>query len=260
MFGVRWAVLPADVTPPAGSIRSATAGRWVLWSTGDIGYLSMVDTVAPVAVDRTNLGLQMARFLISDLPLAGSLSDAGVRRRAGRRAHARSRGRSHDPGGERDDDDRAARRWSLRRRRARRPDGRGPAEGAFDPRWTVTVDGRDVPTEIIAPGFVGVRLDPGDHRVLFVYHAYPFYWLLFALGAVVMIALVVIERRFLRPPRPHDVVPARPRASSDRPANLLPPQTAGARERVIPSGYPPRQRRCRVPRVSAVCGGALFHS
>ena len=72
-------------------------------------------------------------------------------------------------------------------------------KASFDPRWTVTVDGRDVPTEMIAPGFVGVRVDPGDHRVLFVYHAYPFYWLLFALGAVVMIALVVFERRFLRP-------------------------------------------------------------
>ena len=70
MFGVRWAS-SEDVTPPAGSIWFATAGRWVLWSTGDIGYLSVVDTVAPVAVDRTNLGQQMARFLSSDLPLQG---------------------------------------------------------------------------------------------------------------------------------------------------------------------------------------------
>ena len=57
---------------------------------------------------------------------------------------------------------------------------------------------------MIAPGFVGVGCTPGDHRVLFVYHAYPFYWLLFAFGAVVMIALVFVERRFLRP-TPSDV-------------------------------------------------------
>ena len=70
-------------------------------------------------------------------------------------------------------------------------------KASFDPRWTATVDGVDTPTEMIAPGFVGVRVAPGHHRVLFVYHAYPFYWLLFAFGAAVMIALVLVERRFL---------------------------------------------------------------
>ena len=70
-------------------------------------------------------------------------------------------------------------------------------KASFDPRWTATVDGADTPTEMIAPGFVGVRVTPGHHRVLFVYHAYPFYWLLFAFGAAVMIALVLVERRFL---------------------------------------------------------------
>jgi uncharacterized membrane protein YfhO len=69
-------------------------------------------------------------------------------------------------------------------------------KASFDPRWTVTVDGRDAPTQMIAPGFVGVRVSPGDHRVLFVYHAYPFYWLLFAFAALVMVGLVFIERRF----------------------------------------------------------------
>jgi uncharacterized membrane protein YfhO len=83
-------------------------------------------------------------------------------------------------------------------------------KASFDPRWTVTVDGRDAPTQMIAPGFVGVRVDPGDHRVLFVYHAYPFYWVLFALGSIVMIALVFVERRFLRPNGPEDVVAPSP--------------------------------------------------
>ena len=58
---------------------------------------------------------------------------------------------------------------------------------------------------MIAPGFVGVRVTPGHHRVLFVYHAYPFYWLLFAFGAVVMIALVFVERRVPRDAGRRDV-------------------------------------------------------
>ena len=106
MFGVRWAVLPSDVTPPAGSVESATAGRWVLWSTGDIGYLSVVDTVAPVAVDRTNLGSRMAGFLSSDLSLQGRYPDTCVGGRPRRRSDARSGGRSDDPAGQRGVDDR----------------------------------------------------------------------------------------------------------------------------------------------------------
>ena len=71
MFGVRW----ADPAARRHASRRFAAGgdrrRWVLWSTGDIGYLSVVDTVAPVAVDRTDLGLRMAAFLSSNLPLKG---------------------------------------------------------------------------------------------------------------------------------------------------------------------------------------------
>ena len=196
MFGVRWAVLPSDVTPPAGSVESATAGRWVLWSTGDIGYLSVVDTVAPVAVDRTNLGSRMARFLSSDLPLQGRFPTLAW---AGAPGAEPTLGPGDDP---------TTPPGSVESEVAQPADGRFGGDvhadrtavvqlkASFDPRWTVTVDGHDAPTQMIAPGFVGVRVEPGDHRVLFVYHAYPFYWLLFAFGALVMVALVFVERRF----------------------------------------------------------------
>ena len=199
MFGVRWAVLPSDVTPPAGSVESATAGRWVLWSTGDIGYLSVVDTVAPVAVDRTNLGSRMARFLSSDLPLQGRFPTLAWAGAPGADPTLGPDGDPTTPAG------------SVTSEIAQPADGRFGGDvhadrtavvqlkASFDPRWTATVDGHDTPTQMIAPGFVGVRVSPGDHRVLFAYHAYPFYWLLFAFGAFVMVALVLIERRFLRP-------------------------------------------------------------
>jgi hypothetical protein len=197
MFGVRWAILPQGDTPPAGSLQAGTAGEWVLWSTGDIGYLSVVDTVAPVAVDRTDLGMRMAAFLSSNLPLKGrypTLAFAGA------------------PGAEptlAPGDDPTTPPGSVVTAFAQPADGRFGGDvqaertavvqlkASFDPRWTATVDGVDTPTEMIAPGFVGVRVAPGHHRVLFVYHAYPFYWLLFTFGAAVMIALVFIERRFL---------------------------------------------------------------
>jgi hypothetical protein len=51
---------------------------------------------------------------------------------------------------------------------------------------------------MIAPGFVGVRVAAGSHRVRFVYRPYPWYWALFALGGVLMIALLSLERLLVR--------------------------------------------------------------
>ena len=154
-----------------------------------------------MAVDRTNLGLRMARFLSSDLPLQGRYPTLALASAPGADAHARSGGRSTTPAGSVMTSDRAARRWSLRRRRA---DADRTAvvqlKASFDPRWTVTVDGRDAPTEMIS---AGVRRGQGGSRATIGSSSCTtrihFYWLLFALGAVVMIALVIIERRFLRP-------------------------------------------------------------
>ena len=61
---------------------------------------------------------------------------------------------------------------------------------------------------MIAPGFVGVRVTAGEHRVVFEYRAYPWYWALFAFGLLVMLAVVAIERR-LRRNRPPDESPIR---------------------------------------------------
>ena len=199
MFGVRWAILPRGDTPPAGSLQAGAAGRWVLWSTGNIGYLSVVDTVAPVAVDRTDMGLRMAAFLSSDLPLQGRYPTLAF---AGAPAADPTLGPGDDP---------TTPPGSVDSEVARPADGRFEGEvradrtavvqlkSSFDPRWSVTVDGVDAQPEMIAPGYVGVRVAPGSHRVLFVYHAYPFYWVLFVFGAMVMIALLLVERRFLEP-------------------------------------------------------------
>ena len=196
MFGVRWSILPDGETPPVGSRRAGTAGRWVLWSTGDIGYLTVVDTVAPVAVDRTNLGLRMASFLSSDLPAEGlypTLAFAGAAAAeptvaAGRPAPTSPPGRVLDAVAEPADGsfegevvlDRAA--VVLLR-------------SSFDPRWDVTVDGATARTEMVAPGFVGVRVPAGRHSVRFAYAPYPWYWALLLLGGASMVGLALWERR-----------------------------------------------------------------
>jgi hypothetical protein len=206
MFGVRWAILPEGDTPPAGSVQAGAAGRWVLWSTGPIGYLSVIDTVAPVAVDRTDLGVRMAAFLSSDLPLQGRYPTLAF---AGAAGASPTLGPGDDP---------ATPAGRVERSFARPADGRFGGEidadrtavvqlkASFDPRWTVMVDGLEAPTQMVAPGFVGVRVTPGAHRILFVYHAYPFYWVLFAVGGALMAVLLVFERRSVRGRRGDEVM------------------------------------------------------
>jgi hypothetical protein len=69
---------------------------------------------------------------------------------------------------------------------------------SFDPRWVAVVDGVARPTVMVAPGTVGVSVDAGRHEVVFTYHPYPWYLLLFALVPVGVGGLALLERRLPR--------------------------------------------------------------
>jgi uncharacterized membrane protein YfhO len=69
---------------------------------------------------------------------------------------------------------------------------------SFDPGWTVTVDGRGQPTEIVAPALVATTVPAGQHRIIFSYRGWQDYPLLFALGAAALVALAYIDIRGAR--------------------------------------------------------------
>jgi uncharacterized membrane protein YfhO len=71
---------------------------------------------------------------------------------------------------------------------------------SYHPRWRATVDGREVPTQMVALSLVAVAVPAGDHRVVFQYVPYSGwnYALLFALGGVTLIGLVMLDRRASR--------------------------------------------------------------
>ena len=66
LFGVRYVIWPEDRQLPAAQ-RVAQVGRHVLWEFPDTGYLDVVDTIAPVAADRENIGQQTSSILRSGL-------------------------------------------------------------------------------------------------------------------------------------------------------------------------------------------------
>jgi uncharacterized membrane protein YfhO len=60
---------------------------------------------------------------------------------------------------------------------------------SFDPGWSATVDGRPVPTEMVAPALVAARVPAGVHRVAFRYAGYGGYPWLLALSLLALVAV-----------------------------------------------------------------------
>ena len=77
---------------------------------------------------------------------------------------------------------------------------------SFDPGWTATVDGRSQPTEMVAPALVATTVKAGTHRVVFRYHGFRGYPLLFAVSAGALLALLCAKVA-----RPHTAAPRKPR-------------------------------------------------
>ena len=67
-------------------------------------------------------------------------------------------------------------------------------KASYTPRWNATVDGHDAPIQLMAPGFVGIPVRAGAHKILFTYQSVDHYWLLFVSLAAVALT-VYFERR-----------------------------------------------------------------
>jgi hypothetical protein len=201
LFGVRYVIEPEGQAIPGG-LRVAQVGRHVLWEIADARYAQLVDTIAPVAADRTNLGEQMASILSSGLPGRGFLPTV---RFGGRAAAPPTLGPKDLP---------ASSPGTVTGVEA------SPAEGSFDatvsadrdavvefaasydPRWQAWVDGEPVPTQMIAPALVGVPVPVGDHDVSIRYRSYSGYGWLFALGAIWLVLAFTAEWILSRRRRP----------------------------------------------------------
>ena len=62
-------------------------------------------------------------------------------------------------------------------------------KSSFDPGWTVTVNGVQVAPEMVAPALVGVTVAAGPHHVVFQYHGYGSYPLLFLIALLTLVGV-----------------------------------------------------------------------
>ena len=114
LFGVRYVILAEDRQLPAAQ-RIAQVGRHVLWEFPDTGYLDVVDTIAPVAADRENIGQQTSSILRSGLFEHRFVPTARLRGTRGSGADARSRRTATEASGHGRERDRRPPRRHVRR-------------------------------------------------------------------------------------------------------------------------------------------------
>ena len=73
----------------------------------------------------------------------------------------------------------------------RRP-GVAVLSASYDPGWTATVNGRRVPTQMVAPALVAVNVPAGTDHVVFRFRGYGDYPELFALSALTLALIAVV--------------------------------------------------------------------
>lgn len=194
LFGVRYLIRDRTSVAPERATPLEERGRFRLYLLEDVSYATIVETIAPVAADRRNLGKQMSSILRSGLPEQGLLPTVAF---GGRPAATPTLGPDRLP---------------------RVPPGHvietlaRPSEGvfsvqaelarpavvlvsaSFDPRWQVLVDGLEHEPEMVAPALVGITVPPGRHQVEFRYRTFRWYGLLLLLGAAGITLLAAGER------------------------------------------------------------------
>ena len=184
-------------TVPAKLI--ASSGRHRLYEVETTGYFQVVDRAAPIAANRTNVEQATKAWRTSDLASQNIYPGDRVRRRhrPRRRRSAAPTPPAGSPGtvlsqaATLDDGDftatvqaRPVARSCCSRRRSTRA-GRSPS---------TALDAKPV---MMAPSLVGVDVPAGHHVVRFKYRSYSDYPLLFLIGALAVLALVAIERRWI---------------------------------------------------------------
>ncbi len=190
LFAVRYLLLSDDRRPRVPATLLDRRGGYTLWEVETGGYIDVVDTVPPpIEADRVDLHDRALPFLSS-----ASLEEARYPLVAF----------SGTPAGEPtlpDDAVAPGAAGAVESEEASPADGEFTAEvvanrravvllrSSFDPRWEVTVDGERVEPYMVAPSFVGGNVPAGRHTVTFRYRSFPRYDVLFAIGALTIVAL-----------------------------------------------------------------------
>jgi len=197
LFGIRYVITRASSQPGAPAERLATDGDYALWEVPDGSYLTTGYTVAPIAVDRLDIGVQMASYLDSGLPAEAMYPTLAFGGRPAPRPTLAANELPSAPPGELSNEIAGPADGFFAARASMTRPGVVVLRSSYDPRWTGSVDGVAIATQPIAPGEVAIPLTAGTHDITFSYRAFGWYWLLFALAACAVGVLLLLDGRGL---------------------------------------------------------------
>jgi hypothetical protein len=196
LFGIRYLILPAGKKPPVPARLTLRSGPYRLWTIDGGGYVQAGQIAGTLPANRANVGTRSVPLLHSGLAADGAYLGVqyGSERGGDGRLPAAPR---QPPAGvvstERADlgDGEAAATVQLRR------PGVVVLSVSYDPGWTATVNGRRVPTRMVAPALVAVNVPAGTDHVVFRFRGYGDYPELFALSGLTL-GLIAVAPLFLR--------------------------------------------------------------
>lgn len=195
MFNVRWVVQPADrAAPPNGQLFETQGQHNLFQIQNATGYIGVVDVEGSYPAERDNVGRGAEAVLASTEASADRPFPVVEYEDLEPVAATVVPGVGGAPGTATDEaDDLDGGRFGANVSMAR--EGFVILRAAYHQRMSARVDGVSMPTSMVAPGFVGVRVPAGDHRVDFVYEPYPHYPVLIAAGFVAVVGLWFWGRR-----------------------------------------------------------------
>ena len=203
LFGVRFLIIPAGMTPPTPANPVMRRGPFALWEINANGYFDVLETVGVIREDRSDIATRSMTVLRSGLILHDqdlSVAYSGSPASAPTAPDELSSSSLYPPPTVSQESFNLTDGTAVGIVHLSHP-GVVLLSASYDPGWTVTVDGRVEHTQVLAPAVVGVAVGSGNHRVVFTYRGFGYYPELVILGIVSLLVLFVLTRRRRAPRR-----------------------------------------------------------
>jgi Bacterial membrane protein YfhO len=189
LFGIRYLILPSGYAPPVPAQLMLRAGRYSLWTISTVGYVRVGRIVGRLTSNRTDIGVRSIALLHSRL----AQEDDYLRVAFGP-SNGASRPLPSEPvqpsAGTVTAETDVLNQGEVSATVKMRQPGVVVLSASFDPGWTVTVDGRPRPTQMVGPALVATTVSAGSHTIIFRYRGFQSYPLLFALSGLALTAVL----------------------------------------------------------------------
>jgi hypothetical protein len=190
LFAIHYLILPAARRPPVRAQLVMRSGAYALWTLPSAGYVQAGRIVGEIPANRATVGVRSVPLLNARLAQAGDYLRVAWGQ-PGDYGHPLPQPSPASPPGTPLAQSAELPQGLLTARVRMRRAGIVVLSASFDPGWTATVDGRRMPTEMVAPALLATTVPAGTHRVSFRFRGWPDYPLLFAVGAAVLVAIAL---------------------------------------------------------------------